>query len=162
MKRNTLIIYSLIGLFLSSCSMMKESTATDLRVISEIHQYPTVTDLNVLQKVDTAISWNYTPFNFGQPSLNNRETNLVADIIKSNGADVLLEKQIVYTKVPYGARTLTITGYPAKFKDFRKATKEDLEALRAIAPIQVQKKAVYQVSESNSFFAKMKKRFSKK
>lgn len=162
MKRITLIIYSFIGLFLSSCSTMKESTATDLRVISEIHQYPTVTDLNVLQKVDTVISWNYTPFNFGQPSLNNRETNLVADIIKSNGADVLLEKQVVYTKVPYGTRTLTVTGYPAKFKDFRKATKEDLEALRAIAPTQIQKKAVYQASESNSFFTKMKKRFSKK
>lgn len=159
MKRNTLIIYSLIGLFLSSCSTIKESTATDLRVLSEIHQYPTVTDLNVLQKVDTVISWNYVPFNFGQPSLNNRETNLVADIIKSNGADVLLEKQIVYTKVPYGTRTLTVTGYPAKFKDFRKATKEDLEALQAIAPIQIQKRAVYQVSESNSWFTKIRKRF---
>ena len=37
-----------------------------------------------------------------------------------------------------------MTGYPAKFKNFRKATPEDIEALSKVLPAQQQK--VYKVS----------------
>ena len=73
-----------------------------------------------------------------------RKTNLQAEVIKAAGADVLLESQFVFTKRSFGERTLTVTGYPAKFKNFRKATPEDIEALSKVLPAQQQK--VYKVS----------------
>ncbi|MBO5466068.1 MAG: hypothetical protein IKB96_07810 [Prevotella sp.] len=130
---------------LSACTTMRESTSTVLAVDSSVKQYPTVADLDVHEKVETTITWSFVPFNWGQPPLHQRQKNLTADIIKSRGADVLLEPQIVYTKQSYGMRTLTITGYPATFKNFRKATKDDLEALKVVAP--PNEKKIYNVSQ---------------
>lgn len=145
MKRNFILLLAGMALLATSCSTVRKSTSTSMAVESGVYQYPTVADLDVKPKVEKQIVWNFVPFNLGQPSLENRKQNLKADIIKENGADVLLEPQIVYTKKPYGERTLTITGYPATFKDFRKATEADLKALEIVIPAPQMK--VYNVSQ---------------
>lgn len=145
MKRNFILLLAGMALLATSCSTVRKSTSTSMAVESGVYQYPTVADLDVKPKVEKQIVWNFVPFNLGQPSLENRKQNLKADIIKENGADVLLEPQIVYTKKPYGERTLTITGYPATFKDFRKATEADLKALEVVIPAPQMK--VYNVSQ---------------
>ena len=71
-----------------------------------------------------------------QISVKQRKDNLKADIVKEANADVLLEPQVTYTKTPFGKREIEITGYPATFKNFRKATSEDLEALKAVSDSQ--------------------------
>ncbi|MDO4164426.1 MAG: hypothetical protein Q4D56_08575 [Bacteroides sp.] len=144
MKYNTLLLFVLAIALLTSCSTMRKSTSTTLEVSSGIYQYPTVADLQVLPKVEKEVTWNFVPFNWGQPSLDLRKQNMIADIVKENQADVFLEPQISYTKRPFGERTLVITGYPAKFKNFRKANGDDLRALEVIVP--APKMKVYNVS----------------
>lgn len=145
MKRNTILLLAGIALLATSCSTVKKSTSTSMMVESGVYQYPTVADLDVKAKAEKQIRWEFMPFNLGQPSLENRIQNLKADIIKENNADVLLEPQMVYTKKPYGERTLTITGYPATFKNFRKATDQDLKALEIVVPAPEMK--VYNVAQ---------------
>lgn len=141
--------YFFIGLctmaLMSACTTTRRSTSTTLSINSSVKQYPTVADLDVYEKVETTVSWGFVPFNWGQPPLQQRQENLIADVIKSKNADVLLEPQVVYAKQPYGMRTLTIIGYPASFKNFRKATSEDLEALKVVTPPHERK--VYTVSQ---------------
>lgn len=45
-------------------------------------------------------------------------------------ADVLLEPQFHFEKTQYGQRSLTVSGYPATYKNFRKATDADLNAIK--------------------------------
>jgi len=132
MKRILYLSFVLTAL-LASCTTVRKTAATaDVR--AEVLQYPTVADLDVLPKVEQTVTWNFVPFNWGQPPLGVRKTNLQAEVIKNAGADVLLEPQFIFTKRSFGERTLTVTGYPAKFKDFRKATPEDIEALSKVLP----------------------------
>lgn len=147
MKR--LILYSLlVGLLLTSCSTLRKSTAASERVRTNVQQYPTVADLDVHPKVEKTVTWHFTLFKFAQPDLNLRKGNLIADIVKENGADVLLEPQVTYTKVPFGIRKLTITGFPASFKDFRKATEADLKAIEVV----VEENTYIETSESRGGF----------
>lgn len=145
MKKQTLFLLACIALMLTSCSTMRKSTASSTTVQSQIYQYPTVADLDVKEKVEKQVSWPYKFIKWGEPSLEVRQANLMADILKENNADVLLEPQVTFMKRPFGKRWLTITGYPAVFKDFRKATEQDLKALQIIIPAPDMK--VYQVSK---------------
>lgn len=114
----------------------------------EVKQYPTVADLDVNpQKVSKTEEWEFVPFNIGQPSMKIRKSNMVADLLRDNDADVLLEPQTVFVKQPFGKRTLTITGFSAKFSNFRKATEEDLKALESAGAPST--KRVYNVNKKN-------------
>lgn len=117
----------------SSCRTLKKSTSSSQNIEAVVKQVPTVVDLNVAPKVEKTVTWNYTLLPWGQPTFSDRKGNLIADMVKESGADILLEPQTTYTKVPFGQRTLTITGYPATYKNFRKATKEDLHAIEIVA-----------------------------
>lgn len=144
MKQKNILLFVFVVTLLSSCSVMKKSTSTAINVESGIYQYPTVADLTVKKKIEKVVSWNFVVFNWGQPPLELRKSNLIADIIKENDADILLEPQMIFTKKLFGKRTLVITGFPASFKDFRKATNEDLKALEMTIP--VSKKNVYNLA----------------
>lgn len=134
MKRNILIILGLIVLMAAtSCTSIRKTAAT-ADVNTGIFQYPTVTDLEILPKVEKTVEWPSVPFNIGQPSLSDRKTNLVADVVKENGADILLEPQFKVELKVFGSNRLTVYGYPAKFKGFRKASASDIEALKATCP----------------------------
>ena len=56
----------------------------------------------------------------------------IAELLEEQKADVLLEAQFTFQRTPYGERVLTVTGFPAVYKNFRKATKGDLDAIKAI------------------------------
>lgn len=117
---------------LTGCKTVRKATAVSENIRTEIRQYPTTTDLSVGTKVEKTISWNFTLLKFLHPSLETRKKNLTADIIRENGADVLLNIQSIYTEIPFGKRTLTITGYPATYTNFRKATEKDIKAYRTV------------------------------
>lgn len=124
------IIFSAIALsLLCSCSTVKK-TAQTAEVNTAIIQYPTVTDLEVLEPATMSTSWSWNPF--VRTSLKTRKSNLVANLLKEQGADVLLEERYIVESDGLGGGRLTVTGYPAKFKGFRKATPADLEAIKAV------------------------------
>jgi hypothetical protein len=116
-------------LLLSSCSTIKK-TATTVAVDSSITIYPEVADLEVQKKISSSTTWKFVPFKLGNSKLSVIKGNLVAEVLKKYNADVLLEPQFIYHKNSYGERELIVTGYPATYKNFRKATDEDLKALK--------------------------------
>lgn len=153
MRNYTYLLLLSFALVLSSCASVKK-TSTTVDVNAVVSQYPTVADLEVLNKVEAEEVWNFHPFHIAEPKVSVMKSNLIANILKSKNADVLLEPQITYSKTSFGERVLTISGYPAKFKNFRKATKDDLDALKVNIPST--EKKIYNVSQS--FWSKLWKR----
>lgn len=148
MRKNLCLILICV-MVLSSCTITQNTSVTAPVTNLEVKQYPTVADLEVNpQKVSKTEEWDFVPFNIGQPSMKIRKNNMVADILKDNNADVLLEPQTVFVKQPFGKRTLTITGFSAKFSNFRKATDEDLKALEVVGTPSATNK-IYNVNKKN-------------
>ena len=128
MNKSVLLLIC-VALF-SSCKVTQKMAVTAPVEDVGVHQYPTVADLDVKpQKVTKTEEWNFVPFNWGQPSLEIRKGNMIAEMIETKGGDVLLEPQTEYTKRSCGKRSLTVSGFVASFDNFRKASDEDLEAL---------------------------------
>lgn len=125
-----IIVLIIAGLNLTACTTLRKSTSSTASIEPDVFQYPTVVDLEVGNKIEKTETWNFNPFD--KQKLKDREGNLIADMVKSENADVLLEAQSTYTKVPFGERTLTVSGYPAKYKDFRNATEEDIKAFKKL------------------------------
>jgi hypothetical protein len=133
-----------VGALVTSCATVS-NTATTAPVSNSVEQYPTVANLDVdSQKVEKTVTWNWTPFG-SLYSFEQRRQNLTADLLKEKNADVLVEPQYTYTKHSFGPRTLTIYGFPAHLKNFRKATPDDVSAIGLVnglpyqAPQQPQK-----------------------
>lgn len=126
-------IYSSIAIcctiLVSSCTTIyKTADTTDVK--NHVSTYPEVADLDVQGKVTKTMTWSFRPFNLGEPNKTIAKGNLIADVLKENNADVLLEPQFRFEKTQYGMRALTVTGFPATYKNFRKATDEDLNAIK--------------------------------
>ncbi|MBQ8225982.1 MAG: hypothetical protein IJZ92_00880 [Bacteroidaceae bacterium] len=144
MKIKLLLFSTALLLGLASCTTIKR-TADTVNIDAKISQYPTVADLEVHKKVEVTKTWNFRPFHIGEPKMKYLKGNMIAEILKEAGADVLLEPQIIYSRTSFGERKYTISGYPATFKNFRKATKADLEALKTEQP--EHERTVYNVSQ---------------
>ncbi len=154
MNKSVLLLIC-VALF-SSCKVTQKMAVTAPVEDVGVHQYPTVADLDVKpQKVTKTEEWNYVPFNWGQPSLEIRKGNMIAEMVETNGGDVLLEPQTVYTKRAFGKRSLTVSGFVASFDNFRKATDEDLEALEI--GYRNSERPVYNVAKKPLFPNLMKK-----
>lgn len=149
MNKNIILVLSVGLATLASCTTVQK-TASVAEMQTKVYQYPTVADLEVLPKAETTRTWYWRPIN--NPKRDIEQGNLIADMLKEKGADVLLEEQVVFKKTTLGVRELTVTGYPARLKNFRKATEQDLEALKVEKPASQRK--VYNVSRN--FFKKFK------
>lgn len=115
---------------LASCDTVQQSADT-VKIDAKVMQVPTVADLNVkTERVQATHTWKWKFFSIGQPSLAQRKKNLVYDIVSEAKADVLIEPQVRLTKKFFGTRTLTISGYPATYKNFRTPSEADLKAIR--------------------------------
>lgn len=69
-------------------------------------------------------------FNFLSPTeLNQRKTNLINALCKDIGADILIDPQFTYTRRILGGGKLTVTGYPAKYTDFRSLSEKEIDSL---------------------------------
>lgn len=134
---STLFVCSIIAL--TSCSTVYK-TASSTDVETSVTTYPEVADLDVQTKISETKSWNFVPFHIGEPKLSTVKGNLIAEVLKAHNADILLEPQFSFQKTPYKERILTVTGYPATYKNFRKATANDLEAIKVCRYANVKKK----------------------
>lgn len=130
MKKHILVSVLVLA-SLCSCTTVKLTSKT-ADVTTAVMQYPTVTDLQVLEPASASVEWYWNPFN--RVSMTVRKGNLVANLLKEKDADVLLEERFVFESNGFGGGRLTVTGYPAKFTEFRKATEADLDALRVANP----------------------------
>jgi len=111
---------------LASCTTLKK-TATTTDVKNHLHQYPTIASVEVKEKVEATTTWAWNPFKKDKFEL--RKGNLVAETLKKYDADILLEPQFIVTKQGYGERSITVIGFPVKYKSFHAATPADLKAI---------------------------------
>ncbi len=148
MRHLYIIVACALTLVLASCSTVRK-TATTVGVNTGVYQYPTVADLEVKDKVEKVMTWGFRPFHLGEPSLDVAKGNLMAETLKEQDADVMLEPQFIFSRTSYGERRLTLIGYPAKFKDFRKATPQDIEALKV--NVKPNDRKVYNVAKKKFF-----------
>lgn len=119
-------------LFLSSCGTLKEYEGKTVAVDCNVIQYPTVVDLDIKESASGSTEWKEKWFGKKIP-LDIRKGNLIAEIIGQSKADVLVEPRFTIESGSSGMRSykITVSGYPATFKNFRPATLEDINVLRA-------------------------------
>lgn len=119
-----------IGLMAASCSTVR-MTSESTKVEAQVYSYPTIADLHVApQRASKTVKWKWNPFN--TTSLATRRGNLKAELIQETGADILVEPEFTQRTswCNLAGGSITVAGYPAKLDNFRKATPEDIEAMR--------------------------------
>lgn len=153
MKKTIWAVMLCASAAITSCQTVRQ-TADTAPVDAQVRQTPAVADLDVQpQRVSKTVTWRYRLVKWGQPSLAQRKENLIYQMLDSAKADVLLEPQSHFSKFSFGPRTLTVTGYPAKLKNFRNATPADLEALKIMDEREVVKPRPQ--SKLRAFFGKI-------
>ena len=129
--KKTAYFLTFCGLLLvSSCTTLKK-TATTADVENNVLQHPVVVNTIVKEKISATKTWYWKPFHCGELKYEIAKGNIVAETLKEHEADGLLEPQVIFTRTPFGERVLTVTGFPAIYKDFRNATPQDLELINS-------------------------------
>lgn len=78
-------------------------------------------------KISKTVTWT---LNFLSPlSIDQRKINLINDLCKEAGADILIDAQFTYKKRILGGGKMTVTGYPAKYRNFRSLTQTEIDSL---------------------------------
>lgn len=136
MKR--FLIIAFVASVLSSCAVTKTRTARTADISSEITQMPTVVELDVADKREKSdvFEWANRMFSFKRRiGVKEKTQEAVAQILERTDADVLIEPKVSVDRriKPFATDyTLSVSGYPAKYKAFRTATVEDIETVNAL------------------------------
>ncbi|MCM1349346.1 MAG: hypothetical protein NC338_08035 [Firmicutes bacterium] len=129
MKAIHILIVAFCAL-LCSCSSIKH-TSTSVPVSSTVASF-TVADLDVQPtKIMSTTKWNYNPF--VRVSVENVKTNTAAKMLRQADADVLLEPEYIIERRGFlRGGSVTVIGFPAKFKNFHTMTPEEAAILKEV------------------------------
>lgn len=58
-----------------------------------------------------------------------RKTNLITELCRQVGADTLIDPQFIFKKRILGGGKLTVSGYPARYKNFRTMSQTEIDSL---------------------------------
>ncbi len=143
-----LIISLAVLLMATSCATVRTATSTNINVNTSVNQYPTIVDLDIDQNmVSREVSWTFVESLFQGMQIKKSYSTIVYDILKECKSDILLEQRVQTTKTPFGPTVIEISGYPAKFKNFRKPTKEEIEEISSFRT----KRDVYVIGDSGQY-----------
>ncbi len=111
-------------LSLGSCSVQKSVTAKSMDIYGSgvIHK-PVIADLEVSS---TKVTGTYNVIN--GTLFDAAKNEAIALLIKDNNADVIVEPKFELVQT-MGSSKITITGFPATYKNFRPIEKADIELL---------------------------------
>ena len=138
----------IIVISLGSCSSMKSTTNTAKTLPiygSGVIQKPVIVELDVKQSKVTATAVGKLGSN-----IETLKSEAVSQAIRSVGADVLVEPSYS-TITNRGTSTVTVSGFPATYKNFRDIKAEDVPLIKA-GILQTA-----QVAEPTTIFKKWKK-----
>ncbi|MFI3281551.1 MAG: hypothetical protein R3Y44_06245 [Rikenellaceae bacterium] len=122
-----------VCLLITSCSTIRTASSTSVDVTTNVVQYPVVVDLDIsTQMVTKEVSWTYVESLFKSTMVKKAESTIIYDMLKECDADVLVEKRVQTIAIPFGRKTVSIMGYPAKFTNFRKLTNSEIRAIEAV------------------------------
>lgn len=114
------------SVFLISCSSVsKFSTAKTIDITPTIIQKPTVADMQVNE---TKVTGTFTGKIKTTP-LETIKSEAVASALKSVNADILVEPRFD-TTINGSQTTVTVSGFPATFKNFRAMKEEDIPLMK--------------------------------
>ena len=124
------IIYLIvIFAFMTSCIMKKTETATtktlDINGAGVILK-PTIVDLDV----NGAKVSGRAVAKFGE-NIEDVKILLVAEVLRKANADVLVEPRYAFETVN-NETTISVSGYPATYKNFRPIKEDDLKLIKSI------------------------------
>jgi hypothetical protein len=144
--KTLMLIFSIASI--ASCSSMKSTTNTAKTLSiygSGVIQKPVIVELDVKQaKVNATVNGKLGS------SIEVLKSEAVSQAVKNAAADVLVEPS--YTIVSQrGVSTVTVTGFPATYKNFRDIRMEDVPLIKA-GILQTAR-----VAEPTTIFSKLKK-----
>lgn len=126
--RKTLIV-TLCFLFFTCTAFAgeKQETASNSVEVETTITAVTVAELSIGDKrVSKTTSWN---LKFLSPTdLEQRKKNLITELCREVGADVLVDPQFTYSKRILGGGKLSVSGYPASYTNFRTMTEREIDA----------------------------------
>ncbi|MDE7111494.1 MAG: hypothetical protein K2O38_06295 [Muribaculaceae bacterium] len=119
-------------LALSSCTTVQHTASTEQIETRIINM--TVANVDVSkEKAQHTFNWQWNPAN--ALSLNSVKKSAAAELLMEQKADVLVEPQYVINRRGlFRGGSITVTGYPAKYTDFRPMTETDAKLLGESSP----------------------------
>ena len=123
MKKNQLL-FIMLSLFFTSCKIIESNTSKTLDIYGAgVIQNPVLVDLDVKDVKITETSTSNVL------TIEELKREAVSSAIKNNKVDVLVEP--TFKVVTVGVEnTVTVTGYPATYKNFRSIKAEDVPLLQ--------------------------------
>jgi len=151
-----LLFIAVIGATLSSCASLNRATVVSTSTPAPIRTTTTVANLEV---GENRISYTYVPSKADSKRLSEAQLidNAIYMALKENGnADVLVKVNYYITRKTFPKRiqSISLSGYPAKYVDFRQPTEADYENFEKLPQSEVDV-----LAKSPSFFGKI---FNKK
>ncbi len=137
------LFYACLALSLCSCTSLQTVAYSEYATVdpqASMYAVPLVADLEVS---DTRITYQETVYtdlsNLSQPAaqnlLNNLKNSVLLHAIKAHNADVLVLSQVEAENQGLTQVVVKVTGYPAVYKNFRNATKDDEWFIPVQAPV---------------------------
>lgn len=125
MKKSLIYTAAVAVVALSSCSTINNTAYTTTPEVMVVNM--TVADIDVApQQVTATTSWNWNPFR----SVNSYKKNAEAIALRETGSDILVEPVYeVHKRGFLRGGSVTVTGHPGKFVNFRKMTEKDAEIM---------------------------------
>ena len=121
------LISILICIFFFSSLNAEKNQNTDFNIAPIENKILAVSGADLIiseNSVSKSTSWI-----FSRTDLEQRKANLVNQLCREVGADVLVDPQFTYSKRLLGGGKLTVRGYPAKYKNFRPLSEEQIDSL---------------------------------
>lgn len=127
MKTHILLLAIIVSTFLSSCAVVnKTNTIKKMDIYGAgVIQKPVIVDLDVKE---TKVSGTVTGGTYNS-EIEPLKHLAVADLLKKENADVLVEPKFEI-ETSGGQLTVTVTGWPATYTNFRPITKDDVELMK--------------------------------
>lgn len=128
MNKGLIFAAALAVVALSSCTTINDTAYTTVPETMVVNM--TVADIDVSQKQVTATTtYGWNPFRTTQ----SRKANAEAKALRESGADVLVEPTYeIESRGIFRGGSVTVTGHPGKFVNFRNMTLKDAEIISTL------------------------------
>lgn len=124
------LIPFIICILISSIGFAKKNQDTDYSIAPIENKILAVSGAElVISEISVSKTKTWLIGLFNRTELEQRKINLVNELCREVGADVLVDPQFSYTKKPLGGGKLTVRGYPAKYTSFRTLSDEEIDSL---------------------------------
>ena len=124
------LICILICILVPFCLIGKKNQNTDSNITQIENKIVAVSGAELIiseNSVSKTITW-VTGF-INRTDLEQRKINLINDLCREVGADVLVDPQFTYSKRILGGGKLSVRGYPAKYRNFKPLSEIEIDSL---------------------------------